>query len=144
MAKAIKQFDKSNLQVLRVEMDKALQAISNKYGITIKAGNASFSGNECTFKVKLNTKGSDGTVITKEAKSWDLYKGLANGPLDGLNHLNIGDTIHIKGHTTDFNVEIESMQVAHEPVDSVKKGDNIGVKVAHKTRRHDKVFKLVD
>jgi len=58
--------------------------------------------------------------------------------------LNIGDTIHIKGHTTDFNAEIESMQVDHEPMDSVKKGDNIGVKVANKTRRHDKVFKLVD
>ena len=58
--------------------------------------------------------------------------------------LNIGDTIHIKGHTTDFNAEIESMQVDHKPVDSVKKGGNIGVKVAHKTRRHDKVFKLVD
>ena len=58
--------------------------------------------------------------------------------------LNIGDTIHIKGHTTDFNAEIESMQVDHEPVDSVKKGDNIGVKVAHKVRRNDKVFKLVD
>ena len=99
MAKAIKQFDKSNLQVLRMEMDKALQAISNKYGITVKAGNASYSGNECTFKVKLNTKGSDGTVITKEAKSWDLYKGLANGPLDGLQHLSIGDTIKIQGNT---------------------------------------------
>jgi putative protease len=61
-----------------------------------------------------------------------------------LGKLNIGDTIHIKGHTTDFNAEIESMQVDHKPVDSVKKGDNIGVKVAHKTRRHDKVFKLVD
>ena len=97
MAKAIQQFDKSNLQVLRVEMDNALQAISNKYGITIKAGNASFSGNECTFKVKLNTKGSDGTVITKEAKSWDLYANMANGPLDGLSHLSVGDKITIQG-----------------------------------------------
>ena len=58
--------------------------------------------------------------------------------------LNIGDTIHIKGHNTDINAEIEYMQMDHEQVDSVKKGDNIGVKVAHKTRRHDKVFKLVD
>ena len=97
MAKTIKQFDTINLQGLRHEMDYALQAISDKYGITIKAGNASFSGNECTFKVKLNTQGTDGTVITKEAKSWDLYKGLANGPLDGLSHLNIGDTIYIQG-----------------------------------------------
>ena len=97
MAKTIKQFDTINLQGLRHEMDYALRAISDKYGITIKAGNASFSGNECTFKVKLNTQGTDGTVITKEAKSWDLYKGLANGPLDGLSHLNIGDTIYIQG-----------------------------------------------
>jgi len=92
MAKAIKQFDKTNLQSLRVEMDKALQAISNKYGITIKAGNASFSGNECTFKVKLNTKGTDGTVITKEAKDFDRYKGL-----HGMDHLSVGDTIYIQG-----------------------------------------------
>ena len=92
MAKAIKQFDKTNLQSLRLEMDKALQAISNKYGITIKAGNASFSGNECTFKVKLNTKGTDGTVITKEAKDFDRYKGL-----HGMDHLSVGDTIYIQG-----------------------------------------------
>ena len=92
MAKTIKQFDKSNLQALRVEMDKALQAISNKYGITIKAGNASYSGNECTFKVKCNTIGSDGTVITKEAKDWDRHKGLHN-----LSHLSVGDTITIQG-----------------------------------------------
>ena len=92
MAKAIKQFDKTNLQALRVEMDSALQAISNKYGITIKAGNASFSGNECTFKVKLNTKGTDGTVITKEAKDFDRHKGLL-----GMDHLSVGDTIYIQG-----------------------------------------------
>ena len=97
MAKAIKQFDKSNLQVLRMEMDKALQAISNKYGITVKAGNASYSGNECTFKVKLNTKATDGTVITKEMKAWGLYSNMANGPLDGLQHLSIGDKITIQG-----------------------------------------------
>ena len=92
MAKAIKQFDKTNLQALRVDMDKALQSISNKYGITIKAGNASYSGNECTFKVKCNTKGTDGTAITKEATDWDRYKGL-----HGVDHLSVGDTITIQG-----------------------------------------------
>ena len=97
--KKVTNFDKANLQALRVEMDKALQAISNKYGITIKTGNASFSGNECTFKVKLNTTSTDGTVITKEAKTWDLYKGLTHGPLDGLKHLSVGDKITISGNT---------------------------------------------
>ena len=94
MAKAIQQFDKSNLQALRVEMDKALQAISNKYGITIKAGNASYSGNECTFKVKCNTKATDGTVITKEAMDWDRHKGF-----HGMDHLSVGDNITIQGTT---------------------------------------------
>ena len=88
----VKQFNKANLQTLRVDMDKALQSVAKKYGITIKAGNASFSGNECTFKVKLNTKGTDGTVITKEAKDFDRYKGL-----HGMDHLSVGDTIYIQG-----------------------------------------------
>ena len=57
--------------------------------------------------------------------------------------LTLGDTIHIKGHTTDINVKIDSMQVDHQEVDSVKKNDNIGVKVDGKARRRDKVFKLV-
>ena len=92
--KNITQFDKSNLQTLRVEMDKALQAISNKYGITIKAGNASYSGNECTFKVKCNTKATDGTVITKEAMDWDRHKGF-----HGMDHLSVGDNITIQGTT---------------------------------------------
>jgi len=92
MAKAIQQFNKANLQDLRVEMDNALKSLEKKFGITIKTGNASFSGNECTFKVKLNTTGADGTAITKEAKAWDIYKGM-----HGLDHLNIGDTITIQG-----------------------------------------------
>ena len=92
MKNKITTFDNNNLKGLRVEMDLALRAISNKYGITIKTGNASFSGNECTFKVKLNTTGADGTAITKEAKAWDIYKGI-----HGLDHLNIGDKITIQG-----------------------------------------------
>ena len=94
MNKSITQFDKRNLQALRVEMDNALQAISNKYGITIKAGNASYSGNECTFKVKCNTKATDGTVITKEAMDWDRHKGF-----HGMDHLSVGDNITIQGTT---------------------------------------------
>ena len=91
--KKINKFDKNNLKALRVEMDSALESISKRFGITIKTGNASFSGNECTFKVKLNTKGTDGTVITKEAMDWDRHKGL-----HGMDHLNVGDPITIQGN----------------------------------------------
>ncbi len=57
--------------------------------------------------------------------------------------LSIGDTIHIKGYTTDLKVEVNSMQIEHEAVESAKKGDSIGVKVTDKARRKDKVFKLL-
>ena len=58
--------------------------------------------------------------------------------------LSVGDTIHIKGHTTDMNVEVGSIQIEHDAVDSAKKGDSIGLKVTGKARRKDKVFKLSD
>ena len=56
--------------------------------------------------------------------------------------LSVGDTIHIKGHTTDLKEEVKSMQIEHDAVESAKKGDSIGVQVSDKTRRKDKVFKL--
>ena len=56
--------------------------------------------------------------------------------------LSVGDTIHIKGHTTDMNVDVGSIQIEHESVDSAIKGDSIGLKVSGKVRRKDKVFKL--
>ena len=51
-----------------------------------------FSGNEANFKLKLNTIGEGGTVITRESQMWDLYKSRTN-----CSHLNVGDTITIQG-----------------------------------------------
>ncbi len=55
--------------------------------------------------------------------------------------LKVGDTIHVKGVTTDFRQEIDSMQIDHDSVDKAKAGDAIGLKVAEKVREHDKVYK---
>lgn len=52
----------------------------------------------------------------------------------------VGDVIHIKGHTTDFEQAVESMQIEHEPVQKVKKGDDIGIKVKEFVREGDGVF----
>lgn len=56
--------------------------------------------------------------------------------------LKVGETIHIKGHTTDFQTTISSMQVEHETVQEAKKGSSIGIKVSDKCREHDKVYKV--
>ncbi|UCG42919.1 MAG: hypothetical protein JSU73_13850 [candidate division WOR-3 bacterium] len=58
--------------------------------------------------------------------------------------LKAGDTIHIKGHSTDFTQQVESMQVEHETVDELKKGGEVGLKVTEKVHERDEVFKVVD
>ena len=44
--------------------------------------------------------------------------------------LRVGDTIHIKGHTTDFTQTLDSMQVDHAPVESAQAGDEVAIAVA--------------
>ena len=55
-------------------------------------------------------------------------------------NLNVGDKIHIKGTTTDFNQKVESMQVEHEKIEKAKKGQSIGLKVDERVRLNDRVF----
>ena len=92
--KKIESFNKPQIVQLRNEIDKALDRVAKEYGITISAGNCSFSGNEANFKLKLNTIGEGGTVITRESQMWDLYKSRTN-----CSHLSIGDKITIQGNS---------------------------------------------
>ncbi len=54
--------------------------------------------------------------------------------------LEVGDTIRIKGHTTDFTQTINSMQIDLQTVETAKKGDSIGIKVSKRVREHDEVY----
>ena len=58
--------------------------------------------------------------------------------------LSTGDTIHIKGHTTDFTQKIESMEIEHEAIEKANVGDSVGIKVSERVRRHDKVYKVIE
>jgi len=58
--------------------------------------------------------------------------------------LNNGDTIHIKGANTDFTQLADSMQVDHNPVESVKAGTSIGLKVEDHVREKDKESKEIE
>ncbi len=57
--------------------------------------------------------------------------------------LRIGDRLHFKGHTTDFEETVASMQIELEPVEEAKPGDLIGIKVKERVRENDSVFKVV-
>ena len=56
--------------------------------------------------------------------------------------LKVGDKIHIKGHTTDLEMTVDSMQVDNLNVTEGKVGDAIGVKVTDRVRAGDKVYKV--
>ncbi len=58
--------------------------------------------------------------------------------------LKVGDKIRIKGHTTDLEMTVGSMQIDNEQVTQAKAGDSIGVKVSEKVRSGDSVYKITD
>ena len=53
-----------------------------------------------------------------------------------------GERIRVKGHTTDFEQEADSIQVDHANINEAKSGDEIGMKVSEKTREGDEVYKV--
>jgi putative protease len=57
--------------------------------------------------------------------------------------LRIGDLIYVKGHTTDFQQRVESLQVDQNAVQEGLPAQRIGLKVSGRCRKHDLVYKLV-
>ena len=53
----------------------------------------------------------------------------------------VGDTIIFRGFTTDMEHKVDSMQIEHESVQEAKAGDQIGIKIAGKVRKNDRVYK---
>lgn len=56
--------------------------------------------------------------------------------------LMVGEAIWIKGHTTDLKLTVASMQIDHQPVTEVRKGQEAGIKLAARARRGDRVYRL--
>ena len=56
--------------------------------------------------------------------------------------LRVGDTIHVRGHTSDFAQRVESLQIGHAPVSEVGPNDDFGLKVIAHVREHDIVYKV--
>lgn len=54
--------------------------------------------------------------------------------------LKVGDKVHIKGHTTDFEQDIKEIQLDHKAIESAKKGQEVGVKVKDHVREGDELF----
>ena len=55
--------------------------------------------------------------------------------------LSIGEAVRIKGHTTDFIQNVNSIQIDRVPIQSAKKGEEIGLLVDSRVRTNDLVIK---
>jgi translation elongation factor EF-1alpha len=53
----------------------------------------------------------------------------------------VGDTIVIKGPTTDLEQVVESMQIEHNNVQRAEAGQSIGLKVVERVREKDVAYK---
>jgi putative protease len=86
----------------------------------------------------MGEKEKIGTVFTYFSKIGVAGVRLSEGAMK------VGDTISIEGHTTNFTQKVDSIQMDHGPVESAKKGDEVGIKVKNKVRNHDVVYRITE
>ena len=79
--------------------------------------------------------------IKEVGKVIGFYANISVAAIDLNGALSVGDTILIKGHTTNFEQNIDSIQIEHNNVEKAKKGDPIAIKVKDRVRSHDIVYK---
>jgi putative protease len=73
-----------------------------------------------------------------------FFNGISVAVIELTDKLCVGDTVHIKGATTDFVQKVESMEINHQKVKEAGYGESIGLKVKERVREGDKVYKVVE
>jgi putative protease len=56
--------------------------------------------------------------------------------------LRTGDTVHIRGHTTDFYQRVDRLEWEHEVLESAGTGQSVAMQVSQRVREGDEVFRL--
>ncbi len=79
---------------------------------------------------------------TEIGKITHFFSKISVAVIELTDTLKVGDTIHVKGATSDFTQTVDSMQIEHENMEEAKAGESIGLKVAAHAHEHDKVFKV--
>ena len=56
--------------------------------------------------------------------------------------VNTGDTLLFRGHGTDFQQAVKSMQIDHVAVDAASAGAEVGIKVKKRVREGTEVYRV--
>lgn len=91
-----------------------------------------------------------GLRVKKEAKAkkektvgkvFSYYTNIGVAAIELSGNLAVGDKIHIKGATTDFEQCVDSMQIDGKGVEKAGKGKQVGIKLKDRARPNDVVYK---
>jgi translation elongation factor EF-1alpha len=73
----------------------------------------------------------------------NYYSKISVAVIDLTGKIAVGDTIRVKGATTDFSQKVDSMQIEHANVQNAGPGQSIGLKVVDRVRKGDLVYKIL-
>ena len=73
-----------------------------------------------------------------------FYNRISVAVLSLTDTLELGDRVHIFGHSTDFEQNITSMEIEHQKVTSVGPEDEVALKVIEPVRKGDVIYKILE
>ena len=66
--------DRTSLRQMNSDINKAIQTVAEKYGVSMKTTNSTYSSANATTKVAISVIGENGTVKTPESQNFIIYK----------------------------------------------------------------------
>ena len=79
----------------------------------------------------------------KVGEVFNFFSKPSVAAIEVTGEINVGDKLLFSGATSDFEMVIKSMQIEGENVETVKKGQQVGIKVPERVRPGDEVFKII-
>ena len=81
---------------------------------------------------------------TLAGKVMNYYRTIGVASIHIIDFLEVGNSVHIKGHTTNFDQRVESLQIRHQQERKLSARDVLRMKVNDYVRKHDCVYRIED
>jgi len=72
------------------------------------------------------------------------YDRIGVAVLDLIGELNVGDTIHINGRSTDFTQRVASLEIEHQKIESAGPKAEVALKLLEPVREGDVIYKVIE
>ena len=73
-----------------------------------------------------------------------FYNRIRVAVLELTGELQVGDVVHFLGRNTDFTQGVASMEIEHQKTDAAGPGSDVALKVSHRVRGGDSIYKVIE